>query len=324
VRPVLISLCLLLGTTAAAAAELNRAAIEEATFEAGTAIPASQRSPIAAKIQIFLDRAHISPGIIDGYFGENVESALRTFEERENLQPDGKLDKQTWEKLAAGSQEVFMEYEISQDDVSGPFVEAVPDDLRAMAEMDRLAYSGPEELLAEKFHMARELLRELNPDADFGKAGTRIVVAAVREPEPAGKVSRIEVDKAGKQVRGYDADGRLTVAYPATIGSEQNPSPSGKVEVKAKAPNPVYYYRPDETFRIDGVDEPLDISAGPNNPVGSVWIDLDKEGYGIHGTPDPENIGKTYSHGCVRLTNWDAEELAGLVEKGIVVEFIGG
>lgn len=323
-RTILISVWLLVGTAAATAAELNRKTIENAAFDDGTANSASQRSPVAAKLQVLLDRAHISPGIVDGYFGENVENALRTYEKREGLEPDGKLDKETWAKLEGGTEPVLTEYEISKDDVEGPFVESIPDDLRQMAEMNRLAYTSPEELLAEKFHMSQELLKELNPDADFGKAGTKIIVAAVREPEPERKVSRIEVDKAGKQVLGYDGEERLIVAYPATIGSQENPSPSGKVEVKAIAPDPVYYYRPDENFQVDDIEEPLDIPPGPNNLVGSVWIDLDKKGYGIHGTPDPEEIGKTYSHGCVRLTNWDAEELADLVQEGVPVEFIGG
>lgn len=310
------------GLSGAAAAELSKEAVNGARFEEGQAVPTGEQSPLVFKLQALLDRAHASPGVLDGYWGENVEKAISTFEEKNELEADGKLDAEVWEALGGNEAEpILIEYEITEDDVDGPFVE-IPSDWREMAEMERLAYTSPEEMLAEKFHMDIEVLKAINADADFGEAGTTIIVAAVREAEPSGDVTRIEADKAVAQVRGYDSDGKLVVAYPATIGSEENPSPSGTVEVTGVAIGPTYLYKPDENFQVGDIDEQLKLPPGPNNPVGNVWIDLSKDTYGIHGTPEPAQIDKEASHGCVRLTNWDAEELANLVQEGATVEFV--
>jgi lipoprotein-anchoring transpeptidase ErfK/SrfK len=201
------------------------------------------------------------------------------------------------------------------------FVEAIPEDFAEMAKMDRLGFTSPEEMLSERFHMDIDLFTALNAGTDIA-AGAKVVVANVEAPPPEGKVSRIEADKAKAQLSAYDAEDRLIVAYPATIGSDENPSPSGTHKVDTVAEDPVYYYRPDENFQQGDNTEELDIPPGPNNPVGTIWIDLSEPTYGIHGTPEPSKIDKTESHGCVRLTNWDAEELAKLVEPGVPVEFI--
>jgi lipoprotein-anchoring transpeptidase ErfK/SrfK len=318
----------------ASAAELTREAIEAATFSQDDGLPsADEQSPLGLKLQVLLDRAGISPGVLDGYHGTNVEVAVSTFAEREGMESEREFDAEIWERLGGDSAEVLTTYEITPEDVEGPFVEVIPDDFEAMAEMERLAYTSPEELLAEKFHMHIDVLRALNPDADFGAAGTEIVVAAVRDDldldeeeqetrreELAGTVARVEVDKDLEQVRGYDTEGELLVAYPATIGSQQNPSPSGTTEVVVVVRDPNYTYTPESG--IDGPDEALQLPPGPNGPVGSIWIDLAKEGYGIHGTADPAQIRRQQSHGCVRLTNWDAEELADLVDEGTTVEFL--
>lgn len=329
-----VALSMTASMAAASADELSREAVEDATFaEADPLPPADQQTPLAFKLQVLLDRAGISPGILDGYYGMNVEVAVRTFAEREGMEADGELDGELWERLGGDDAEVLTEYEIRPEDVEGPFVDAIPDSFEAMAQMDRLAYTGAEELLAEKFHMPIDVLRALNPDADLSTAGTSIVVAAVRDDldldeaeqedrrgELSGTVVRIEVDKQAEQVRGYDSDGRLRVAYPATVGSEQTPSPSGVTQVVAVVREPNYTYTPESD--VEGPDEALRLPPGPNGPVGSIWIDLDKEGYGIHGTPDPAKIRRQQSYGCVRLTNWDAEELADLVQKGVKVEFL--
>lgn len=186
--------------------------------------------------------------------------------------------------------------------------------MAGMAKRDALGFTSPEELLGEKFHMAPELLRALNPGATFGKAGTKILVIAGQEERSTGKVAKIEIDKAKAELRAYGDEGQLLATYPATVGSSDFPSPSGTMKVNAIASQPNY------TFNADkhdwGGDKSLILPAGPNNPVGSTWIDLQKDGYGIHGTPDPSDIGKTASHGCVRLTNWDAAELAKAVTAG--------
>jgi lipoprotein-anchoring transpeptidase ErfK/SrfK len=168
--------------------------------------------------------------------------------------------------------------------------------------------------------MDEGFLRRINPDASFG-LGSTIVVAAVGGQSKA-KVSKLVADKARKQLLGYDADGRLVVAYPATIGSAELASPTGTHAIKAIAVRPEYWYRPAVNFQQGSNSKPLRLAPGPNNPVGDVWIGLDRPTYGIHGTPEPSKIDKTNSHGCIRLTNWDVRELVKLVQPGVLVEFI--
>ncbi len=320
-------LVILFGLLAAGAAPVSAQEITADQIAAAQygELPASgeERNSRVAKLQILLDRAEISPGIIDGRMGENVENALRSFAVKVGNETAGALDEKLWAELESqGGGDVLATYTITAEDTDGPFVEAIPKDYADMAKMKELAYSGPLELLSEKFHMDPELLKMLNPDADFGKAGQKITVAAVADPAPKGKLSHIVVRKADKSVHGFVEGDKLAVSYPATIGSEDTPSPSGTWEVKGVAKKPVYEYRPNINFQQGENDEQLTIPAGPNGPVGSVWIDLTKPTYGIHGTAEPAEIGKVASHGCVRLTNWDAEELARLVKPGVKVEFV--
>jgi lipoprotein-anchoring transpeptidase ErfK/SrfK len=202
------------------------------------------------------------------------------------------------------------------EDLSPP----IPSDYAAMAKRDHLGYTSVAEELAERFHMDIDLLEALNPGAAFSPGETVLVTDP--GPNATTRVSRIEADKSVGQVRGYDAAGALVVAYPATIGSTATPSPSGTHRVDVVVHMPNYTYNPDVNFQQGGNDEKLIIPPGPNGPVGSIWIDLTEPTFGIHGTPDPELIGKTATHGCVRLTNWDAAERADLVDKGVPVTFL--
>jgi lipoprotein-anchoring transpeptidase ErfK/SrfK len=304
-------------TTSRARDHITPTAVNKATYEDGGK---EVGVPLAIKLQILLDRAHTSPGMIDGRKGENLMNALRLFEERSNLPVDGELDPAVWELLQRGTQDVLVRYEVKADDVEGPFIAAIPTDFAEMAGMESLSYTGPIELLSEKFHLHPDLLKALNPDARLNP-GDQIFVPNVIDAVPKEKVARLEVDKKQNVLRGYAADGTLVVSYPASIGSKQNPSPEGTMEVKSIAENPKYAYHPDKNFQQGENTEPLDLPPGPNGPVGSIWIDLTKETYGIHGTAEPELIGKTESHGCVRLTNWDAAELAKLVRPGTAVSF---
>jgi lipoprotein-anchoring transpeptidase ErfK/SrfK len=281
--------------------------------------------PALIKAQVLLDRARFSPGVIDGHNGENLQNAIKIFEKANELKPDGALDQEVWRRLTGTSTEpVLTEYTITDDDVKGPFVK-IPDKLEEQASLDRLGYSSPEELLAEKFHMDMDLLKALNPDKPFDKAGMVIVVANVdakADPEKKEKVAKIQIVKSEKVLRALAKDGAVMAVYPASIGSEEKPAPKGSHTVRAVAPNPNYTYNPDYAFKGVKAKEKFEIKPGPNNPVGSTWIDLSIESFGIHGTPEPEKVGKAYSQGCVRLTNWDVQELAGMVEKGTPVEFI--
>jgi lipoprotein-anchoring transpeptidase ErfK/SrfK len=294
--------------------------VNRATFAEG-AESARGANPLILKVQVLLDRAGASPGVIDGVYGANVAKAIAAVETVLNLPVDGVLDPQVWDALGGDdAPDVLVPYTITEEDVAGPFVPKIPEDYAEQAKLKRLAYTSPAEELAERFHMDVKLLRALNPRADFDRAGTKIMVAAVEGQKIKGEVARIEVDKTRKQVRAYDAENRLVVAYPATIGSVDNPSPSGVHKVKAIAPNPVYNYDPKNFIQGNNLRK-LTLPPGPNNPVGDMWIGLSEPGYGIHGTPEPSRIDKTGSHGCVRLTNWDAQELATLVKPGVTVEF---
>ncbi len=280
--------------------------------------------PAFIKAQVLLDRARFSPGVIDGRNGENMQNALKAFEKARDLSVDGKLNPDVWAKLnETTSDPVLVEYKIAEEDVKGPFV-TIPEKMEDEAKLDRLGYSSPEELLAEKFHMDEDLLKALNPGRRFDQAGTSIVVANVapRAKEEIKKAGKVEVVKSEHVVRVLAEDGSLIAVYPASIGSEEKPAPSGTHTVRAIAHNPTYTYNPDYAFKGVKAKEKFEIKPGPNNPVGSMWIDLSVESYGIHGTPDPEKVGKAYSHGCVRLTNWDVEELAKMVKKGTPVSFL--
>ena len=289
--------------------------IDSASYGGG-ALPDGQ-SALAAKAQILLDRAGISPGVVDGYKGGMSESAIRAFEAREGFEVDGVLDEEVWAALGGpGASGLTMSYEITEEDAQT--TSEIPDDYAERAEMDRLGYLRVSEAVAERFHMDEDFLKQLNPDAAF-EAGESVMVVDPG-PRAEGEVTRIVVDKASRRLLAYAGEEVLT-NYPVGIGSEQTPSPSGTVEINAVATEPTYTYRPDENFQQGDNDEVLELPPGANGPVGLVWIDLSKPTYGIHGTPEPAKLFEQFSHGCVRMSNWDAEELAFLVSAGVPVEF---
>jgi len=276
-------------------------------------------NPAMVRLQVLLDRAGASPGVIDGFDGDNVRKAVFAFETMRGLPADGRLDPDMLAALETGGP-VIGTYDITEDDVSA-IVPPIPTDYAEMAQRDFLGYTSVPEELGERFHMAEKLLVALNPGAGFTAGET--ILAAAYGPDLTGEVARIEADKTMRQVRAYDAGDRLIAAYPATIGSEDNPSPSGTHIVEGVAPMPEYTYNPKINFQQGDNTSVLTIPPGPNGPVGSMWIDLSEPTFGIHGTPEPSKIDKTGSHGCVRLTNWDANELAKMVKPGVPVVFLG-
>ena len=280
-----------------------------------------QAIPAVARLQILLDRAHVSPGVIDGMPGGNLSKAVAALENMYGLPSTGRMGPNVDSILARfGTTPVLVPYVVTAADAAGPFVPVMPKDYGEMAQLPALAYRNAAEELAERFHMDEGFLRRLNPGARFGE-GETLMVADVG-PAMKAKVYHLVADSAARQLLGYDQEWNLIVAYPATIGSTDMPSPSGTHAVKAIAVNPEYWYRPKVNFQQGKNDKPLKLAPGPNNPVGAVWIGLDKPTYGIHGTPEPSRIDKTNSHGCLRLTNWDALELAHLVRPGVEVEFV--
>ena len=302
--------------------------INGATFTTAAAKPATGWSvtgvdPALIKAEVLLDRAGFSPGVIDGRKGQNLSNAVAAYAQTHGLPAAGQLNQAVWDSLSqADAMPATQVYQITADDEAGPFIGTPPKDYNDLAKLPALGYSDIQQMLSEKFHMDRKLLLALNPGADFSKAGTSIIVAAPG-PQRDFKVTRIEVDKSNEVVRAYDGD-KLVAFYPATVGSTERPAPSGVFSVRGVAPHPVYYYDPKRlTFTPEGATGKLKIAPGPNNPVGSTWIALTIPTYGIHGAPDPSLIGKRQSHGCVRLTNWDAVELGHSVKAGAKVAFVG-
>lgn len=271
------------------------------------------------RIQVLLDRAHFSPGVIDGYDGSNVRKAVSAYQEANNLPVNGLADDTLLTRLEqADNAPALVAYTLTEEDVRGPFVD-VPSDLEAMSRLERVGYESAEEAVAEKFHMDDDLLRTLNPGVDFTQAGAEIVVAN-GGGELNTQVASVEVDVSAGSVRAYDASNQLVAFYPATIGSGDAPAPIGEHTVRGVAFDPTYRYDPERLPTFGQRDHgALDIAAGPNNPVGAVWIALSADTYGIHGAPNPSQVSKTQSHGCIRLTNWDAVELGRAVRPGVTV-----
>jgi len=266
------------------------------------------------RAQILLDRAHFSPGEIDGSGGSNTRKAIAGFQRSKNLPDSGELDAATWAALDAGGA-ALVNYSLTEADVAGPF-EPIPADMMEKSKLPALGYTSVEEALGEKFHASPTLLKKLNPDKDLSQAGTELVVPNVTDIAAPAKAAKVVVDKSDLTVSLTDAAGTVYAQYPASTGSKNDPLPIGDWKINGVARNPDFYYSPKLFWDANPAHAKAKIPAGPNNPVGTVWVDLSKEHYGIHGTPEPSRISKSQSHGCIRLTNWTANMLAKAVSPG--------
>ena len=282
--------------------------------------------PTVARLQIALDRALFSPGVIDGRWGMNTEKAVYWFQRREGLPSNGRVDSTTWRRLVerAGVQQFSQPYTLTAQDVEGPFV-TIPEDIYDQAEMECMCYESLEEKLAERYHVTPELLAKLNPGVSLAtlSAGQTINVPQVR-PEnrpPIGAVAGVVISDGGHYLHAMDSAGRVLAHFPTTLGSEYAPSPQGDFTITNIAQDPTWHYQPDLLTGVDDSEEDAIIPPGPNNAVGVVWMQLSEPHYGIHGTSAPETIGYVTSHGCVRLTNWDARFLSQQIQPGVAVEF---
>lgn len=280
--------------------------------------------PDVLRVQVMLDAAGFSPGIMDGHWGHNSATALRSFQAASRLRPSGALDEPTLQQLlrATGGRAPIVPYSVTADDVKGPFT-TIPESPYEQAELDCLCYESAAEALAERFHSTPELLAQLNgvPRLAPVRAGQRLWVPDVRRPDSAGAVARLVISRRGGFTQGVTADGSILFHFPSTLGNQYDPSPSGRFTVSRIALDPEFHYNPKLYAEVPDWKEDAMLQPGPNSPVGTVWIALSEPHYGIHGTAHPETIGYASSHGCVRLTNWDARWLAEHVAEGTPVEF---
>ena len=286
----------------------------------------SSAGPVVAHIQILLDRAHFSPGIIDGRSNRNTELAIHWFQKSRNLPATSVVDSATYAGLLAvsGSAPLVTAFTVDADAIKGPFV-TLPRSVYEQAKLKCLCYGSLTEKLAERFHTSLEVMRKLNPGVGFAtlNPGDRIWVPAVESALPAApaNISSIRVSKKGSYVHAVARNGTVLYHFPSTLGSRYDPSPDGSFRVTAVAFDPVFRYDPTLFADVPDSKPKAKLPPGPNSPVGRVWIALSKAHVGIHGTPTPETIGSASSHGCVRLTNWDALKLARSSSSGTPVHF---
>jgi lipoprotein-anchoring transpeptidase ErfK/SrfK len=295
----------------AAAVVLSTAAVAQQPLQ-----PARDTRDMLA-VQVLIDRAGFSPGEIDGRGGSNTDKAIDAYQRATGSRVDN--------LVVASTEPPTVNYTITAEDAATPLVRSIPRDMMAKARLKRLGYTSMLEMLAERFHASPALLKRLNPRLRLG-AGQVIVVPNVNvisadegKPLPGAVV---HVSKMFSTLWVTDGAGKTIMHAPVTSGSEHDPLPIGSWTVTAVSRNPSFNYNPDLFWDANPKHGKAKIPPGPNNPVGVVWIDISKEHYGIHGTPEPSTISRTESHGCVRLTNWDALRLAALVGKGTTVEFV--
>lgn len=295
------------------------------------------------QLQVVLAKLGFSPGVLDGKSGESLNDALRGFQEARGLPKSGKLDAATQRALApyAGIA-ATKKLTLTNEALRGPFTFPMPTDEAEKAKLPALNYRNALEALAERFHTTNATLIALNGGETRLAPGVEVVfpnalpasrdyetsdevwkgrLAALNVSAVQPKAARIVVDKSDRVLRVYDAADKLVAQFPATMGSKTDPLPIGKWTIKGIAYNPDWQYNPEILKRADKTDEKMRIPPGPNNPVGVVWIDLSKPHYGIHGTPDPDKIGRAESNGCIRLTNWDAARLSLMVKAGVPAIF---
>jgi lipoprotein-anchoring transpeptidase ErfK/SrfK len=277
-------------------------------------------------LQVLLGAAGFSPGALDGHWQEGTRAAVRAFREAHDLGAGEAMTAATYRRLVEVTNErpAVVTYALTYNDARGP-LRKIPSTYPAKAKLDCLCYETVLERLAERFHTTPDVLRALNVGIDFATLapGDAISVPNVWRLPPRSAPARLVIDKRGNTLRGYDSTGTLLFQFRASVGSAETPSPHGKLRVLSVTRNPWYAYDPRVlSGKASTKGQTADLPPGPNSPVGTVWIQLSKAHVGIHGTPEPSRVGRGQSHGCVRLTNWDASYLAGVLATGTEVEFL--
>ena len=270
--------------------------------------------PRVIRAQILLACTRYSPGEIDGRYGDDLAIAIKGYQENHGLKPTGILDAAMWKLLDAHRGPLMVTYTITATDVRGPF-EPIPGNAAEQSKLRWMGYESPSEELGEKFQMSPKLLAQLNPGKKLDTAGEQITVANVHTV-PARRASRVVVSKSKRTVTAFGVGKTVLAQYPATIGGAHDPLPIGAWTITSVVRNPWFYWDPVHYWNVDPEKAPEKLPPGPNNPAGVVWMGLSKPHYGIHGTPDPGHVRYGESYGCIRLTNWDANDLSHMVVPG--------
>ncbi|QOJ02756.1 MAG: murein L,D-transpeptidase [Planctomycetia bacterium] len=276
---------------------------------------------VVLALQVALDRSGFSPGVIDGAFGGKTRIAIEAFQRFAGLPATGSPDAATVERLRVADRPALQTYEVTAWDLSQ--IKPPPHRWEEKAKASLLGYSSALEMLAERGHCSQALVRRLNPGMRFERLapGARVMLPNVNEPAEVRRATFIEIDLARKIVFALDARGNVVGLFHCSIAKDKAKRPRGQANVVTVNRNPEYLFDPAMWPEVKDVKRKLLIPAGPNNPVGLCWIGLSLRGYGMHGTPEPELIGKTGSHGCFRLANWDAIRLGKMVRVGTPVRF---
>ena len=273
--------------------------------------------------QVALEAICFSPGIIDGVIGPKTQLATREFQRVRGFKQTGRLDAPTAKALSVDPGNVLQQQRVERSHLGeiGP----APTSWLARSRLTRLGHRDLEEVLAEQYHCTRGLLRRLNPGLTLNdlKVGERFIAPNVTHPVRALRASAIEINLSEKVIRVINHDRQLLALFHCSIAASRAKRPTGQAHITRIVPNPEYTFRPEMWPEVtEKIDRALRIPPGPRNPVGRCWIALSLPGYGIHGTPNPELIGKTGSHGCFRMTNWDALQLGKMVRNGTRVRFV--